>query len=61
MILELRNEVAKLIQQGKNSDEVVAAHPTVAFDAKVAPVAPNGNRNADRFVGQLYAELNQSK
>lgn len=57
MILALRDEVAKQIQQGKTLQEVIAAHPTAAFDAKVAPAAPNGERNADRFVGQLYAEL----
>ena len=61
MILAIRDEVAKLIQQGKTSDEVVAAHPTAAFDAKVAPAAPNGDRNADRFVAQLYAELKLSR
>ena len=61
MILELRSEIEKLIHQGKTSAEVVAAHPTTAFDAKVAPAAPNGDRNADRFVGQLYAELTPSK
>lgn len=61
MILGVRNEVAKLMQQGKTSDEVVAAHPTTAFDAKVPPAAPNGDRAADRFVGQLYAELKPSK
>lgn len=61
MIIELRNEVARLIQQGKTLDEVVAAHPTTAFDAKVASAAPNGDRNGDRFVGQLYADLKPSK
>ena len=61
MILGVRNEVAKLMQQGKTSDEVVAAHPTATFDAKVAPAAPNGDQAADRFVGQLYAELKPSK
>jgi probable phosphoglycerate mutase len=25
------------------------------------PLTPNGERNADRFVGQLYAELKTSK
>jgi cyclase len=61
MILGLRNDVAKLMQQGKTADEVVAAHPTAAYDAKVPPAAPNGDRNGDRFVGQLYAELKPSK
>jgi glyoxylase-like metal-dependent hydrolase (beta-lactamase superfamily II) len=61
MILGLRNDVAKLMQQGKTADEVVAAHPTSAYDANVPPAAPNGDRNGDRFVGQLYAELKPSK
>ena len=61
IILGLRNEVAKMMQQGKTADEVVAAHPTAAYDAKVPPAAPNGERNGDRFVGQLYAELKPSK
>jgi glyoxylase-like metal-dependent hydrolase (beta-lactamase superfamily II) len=61
MILGVRNEVAKLMQQGKSSDDIVAAHPTTAFDAKVPPVTPNGDRAADRFVGQLYAELKPTK
>jgi glyoxylase-like metal-dependent hydrolase (beta-lactamase superfamily II) len=61
IILGLRNEVAKMIQQGKTADEVVSAHPTAAYDAKVPPAAPNVERNGDRFVGQLYAELKPSK
>ena len=61
MILGVRAQVAKLIQQGKSADEVVAAHPTADFDAKVPPAAPNGDRMADRFVGQMYAELKPAK
>ncbi len=61
MILGVRNEVAKMMQAGKTSDEVVAAHPTAAFDANVLPAAPNGDRMADRFVGQVYAELKPAK
>ena len=61
VILGVRNEVAKLMQQGKTADEIVAAHPTASFDTKVPPAAPNGERNADRFVGQLYAELKPAK
>ena len=61
MILGVRNEVAKLMQQGKSSDEIVAAKPTSTFDSSVAPVTPNGDRAADRFVGQIYAELKPMK
>jgi len=61
MIIGVREQVAKLVQEGKTADEVVAAHPTADYDAKVPPAAPNGDRMADRFVGQLYAELKPSK
>ena len=61
MILGVRNEVAKLMQEGKTADEVVAAHPSAAYDAKVPAPAPNGDKAADRFVGQLYTELKPSK
>ena len=57
MILAVRDRVAQLMQQGKTSDEVVAAHPTSEFDAKV-PMVPG---STDRFVGQLYAELKPAK
>jgi hypothetical protein len=61
MIIGVRDNVAKLSQQGKSSDEVIAAHPTAAFDGSVLPAAPNGDRMADRFVGQVYAELKSGK
>jgi cyclase len=61
MILGVRAQVEKLIKEGKTSDEVVAAHPSSAFDAGVLPAAPNGDKMADRFVGQVYAELKPAK
>jgi cyclase len=61
MILGVRDNVAKLSQQGKSMEEVVAAHPTAAFDGNIPPAAPNGDRMADRFVGQVYAELKGGK
>lgn len=61
IIIGVRDRVAKLMQEGKTSDEIVATHPTADFDSKVPPAAPNGDRNGDRFVGQLYAELKQNK
>jgi len=57
MILAVRDRVAQLMQQGKTSDEVVAAHPTSEFDSKV-PMVPG---STDRFVGQLYAALKPAK
>jgi glyoxylase-like metal-dependent hydrolase (beta-lactamase superfamily II) len=53
MILALRDKVAALIQQGKSEQEVIAAHPTADYDAKVR----QGVETADRFVSQLYQEL----
>jgi cyclase len=57
MILGVRDRVAQLMQQGKTPEEVVAAHPTSDYDAKV-PTVPG---TADRFVGQVYAELKGAK
>jgi cyclase len=57
MILGVRDRVAELVKQGKSPEEVVAAHPTSDFDAKVPTVAGS----SDRFVGQLYAELKPAK
>src|SRR3954469_22927207 len=52
MIVAVRDHVAALIKQGKTLDEIVAAKVTEAPDAKV-----DQPMNADRFVGQLYAQL----
>jgi cyclase len=57
MMLAIRDKVAALVQQGKSADEVVAAHPTSAFDAKV----PGGDMTSERFVRQVYAELTPAK
>jgi cyclase len=61
IMLAVRDRVAKLLQQGKTVDEVLAAKVTSDFDAKVAPAADNGDKFADRFVGQVYAELKAAK
>ncbi|MEP6963257.1 MAG: MBL fold metallo-hydrolase [Acidobacteriota bacterium] len=53
MILTIRDRVAKLVQQGKTQDEVIAAKVAAEFDAKVQE--PGTTR--DRFIGQVYAEL----
>jgi len=57
MILVIRDRVAKLIQEGKTQDEVLAAKPTADYDAKV----PNAAETTQRFVTQLYAELKPAK
>jgi cyclase len=53
MILAIRDKVSQLISQGKSQDDVMAAHPTADFDAKV----PNSKETTQRFVAQVYAEL----
>ncbi len=57
MILAVRDRVAQLVQQGKTAEEVLAAHPTADYDAKV----PQAAQTTERFVGQLYAELKPGK
>jgi glyoxylase-like metal-dependent hydrolase (beta-lactamase superfamily II) len=53
MVIAIRDKVAALVKQGKTLAEVQAAKPTADFDAKVA----QPGTTAERFVGQLYAEL----
>ena len=57
MIIVIRDRVADLIKQGKSQQEVLAAHPTADYDAKV----PQAAQTSDRFIGQLYAELSGAK
>ena len=57
MLLAIRDKVSQLVSQGKTQDEVLAAHPTADYDAKV----PNSKETTDRFVTQLYAELKPAK
>ena len=58
MIMGIRDRVAQLIQQGKTAEEITAAKATSAYDTRVAGATP---QTADRFVGQLYAELKGTK
>jgi glyoxylase-like metal-dependent hydrolase (beta-lactamase superfamily II) len=58
MILAVRDKVAVMVRQNKTQDEVVAAKLTADFDAKVSGATP---MTADRFVGQVYAELKDAK
>jgi len=54
MIMALRDRVAPMVTQGKTVEEVTAAKLTTDYDARLpGATAPT----ADRFVGQLYAEL----
>jgi cyclase len=57
MILAVRDRVAQMVAQGKTQDEVLAAHPTADYDARV----PNSKETTERFVTQVYAELKAAK
>ena len=57
MILAIRDRVAKLVEQGKTQEEVVAANPAADYEAKVTQ--PGNTR--DRFIGQVYAELKPAR
>lgn len=57
MILAIRDKVAKLVEEGKTQDEVLAAKPTSDYDARV----PNSAETTQRFVTQLYLELKPAK
>ena len=65
MILLVSKRVQLLINQGKTEDEVVAAHPTEAFDSKVPggllPANTGGGTTADRFVRMIYSQLKTGK
>jgi glyoxylase-like metal-dependent hydrolase (beta-lactamase superfamily II) len=57
MMLTIRDRIAPLVQQGKTLPEVVAAKPTADFETKVQQAAATG----ERFIGQVYAELQAAK
>lgn len=57
MIVAIRAKVEPLVKQGRTLEQVIAAKPTADFDAKVPSVGTTG----DRFIGQLYAELQSAK
>ncbi|MBW8866204.1 MAG: MBL fold metallo-hydrolase [Acidobacteria bacterium] len=57
MIVAIRDKVAALVKQGKTQQEVIAAKPTIEYDAK----APQAGTTGERFVGQLYAEVSGAR
>ena len=57
MMLSLRDKVAAMIAQGKTQAEITAAKLTADTDSKVKEVGTTG----DRFIGQLYADLQATK
>lgn len=57
MMIAIRDKVAPLVRQGRTLEQVIAAKPTAEFDSKVPSVGTTG----DRFIGQVYAELQAAK
>jgi cyclase len=57
LAMTVRDRVARLVDQGKSEDEVVAAKVTVDLDSKVQEVG----MTSERFVRQVYAELKSAR
>ena len=53
MVVLMRDRVSKLIKEGRTEAQIVAAKPTADYDERTG----NAAQSADRFVGQLCAEL----
>jgi len=63
MILAVQAKVQQMISQGKTLQEVLAAHVTAPYDAKVpGGLLPAGaGTSADRFVAMVFSELKAGK
>jgi len=57
LAMTVRDRVARLVDQGKSENEVVAAKVTADLDAKVQEVG----MTSERFVRQVYAELKSAR
>ncbi len=57
LAMTVRDRVARLVDQGKSEDEVVAAKVTADLDSKVQEVG----MTSERFVRQVYAELKSTR
>jgi cyclase len=57
LMLALRDKMAPLVRQGQTLEQVTAARLTAEFDAKINTPGTTG----DRFIGQLFAELQAAK
>ncbi len=53
MLIVIRDNVSRLMQEGKTMDEVIAAKPTQAFDEKWG----KGFLPPDKFAGLVYMDL----
>ena len=56
MALALRDQVAKMLAQGKTQEQIVAAKITNPYEKQTGNAAGTG----DRFIGQVVAELKAS-
>jgi cyclase len=54
MLVAVAGKVQEMIAQGKSLQQVLAAKPTAAYDAKVAG---GTDSSAERFIGEVYQEL----
>jgi len=57
LIVAVRGQVQKLVEQGRSADEIVAAHPTAPFDARV----PQSAQTSERFVRWVVAEVQANR
>jgi cyclase len=57
MVIAIRDNVARLVQQGMTVEQVTAAKPTATYDARVPGIGTTG----DRFVAQVYAEVKSGR
>lgn len=57
VVVGVRNKIAPMVQAGMTLEQVLAAKPTAEFDGKVA----EPGTSAERFAGQVYAELKGTK
>jgi cyclase len=53
MIVTVRDRVKQLIDQGRTETQVLAEHPTSAFDARWG----HGRVSSDQFVHEIYSAL----
>jgi hypothetical protein len=53
MVVAIRDRVAGLLKQGQTLPQITAARITADYDMATG----NAAASADRFVGQVYAEL----
>ncbi len=57
MILAVRDRIKPLVAQGQTVEQVLAAKPTAAYDARV----PQGEQTSERFVRALYTEIQNGR